>query len=80
MNGHGRFLITDKATEKLNDLLAQLGDYRIIKGDNSTVIILPPGYLNTIMTGRHNVAEKQTEQNNTIGPADEDYTAPQMSK
>lgn len=36
LSEHGQSLISDEAIDKLNDLLAQLGDYRIIEGDGST--------------------------------------------
>ena len=36
LSEHGQSLISDKVIDKLNDLLAQLGDYRIIEGDGST--------------------------------------------
>lgn len=36
LNEHEQSLISDEAIDKLNTLLSQLGDYRIIKGDGST--------------------------------------------
>lgn len=36
LSEHGQSLISDEAIDKLNDLLVQLGDYRIIEGDGST--------------------------------------------
>lgn len=36
LSEHGQSLISDEAIDKLNGLLAQLGDYRIIEGDGST--------------------------------------------
>lgn len=36
LSEHGQSLISDEAIDKLNTLLAQLGDYRIIEGDGST--------------------------------------------
>ena len=36
LSEHGQSLISAEAIDKLNDLLAQLGDYRIIEGDGST--------------------------------------------
>lgn len=36
LSEHGQSLISDEAMDKLNVLLAQLGDYRIIEGDGST--------------------------------------------
>ena len=36
LSEHGQSLISDEATDKLNTLLSQLGDYRIIEGNGST--------------------------------------------
>lgn len=36
LSGHGQSLISGEAADKLNGLLTQLGDYRIIQGDGST--------------------------------------------
>ena len=36
LSEHGQSLVSDEATDKLNGLLAQLGDYRITEGNGST--------------------------------------------
>lgn len=54
-------IVSDEIKEKLDNLLFQLYDYRIIQGAGSTLITLMPEYMESLASGEHTLTVSYTD-------------------